>query len=78
MSLSQLGGFSVVLAIEPRTEAAVGRSAEGLGLHGVVLGKPRVLAAPCAPGVNAGWAITVLAVLYQALHRFPLSATAPT
>jgi hypothetical protein len=66
-----LSGFSIVLAIQPCTGAVIGRSAEDLALNGVALGELRILAAPGVPGINAGWAITVLAVPYQTLHRYP-------
>jgi hypothetical protein len=64
-------GFSIVLAIQPRTGATVGRSAEDLARHGVALGESRISTAPSAPGINARWAIAGLAVPYYALHRYP-------
>jgi hypothetical protein len=73
-----LSGFSVVLAILPRTRAVVGWSTKGLTLNSVALNEPRILAAPGAPGINAGWAIAVLAVPYQAFHRYPSWNDCPT
>jgi hypothetical protein len=64
-------GFSIVLAIQPRTGATVGRSAEDLARHGVALGESRISTAPSAPGINARRAIAGLAIPYQALHRYP-------